>query len=110
MTNSPLPLQRLPMRYPKHGLHGDRQGAAGGAVVHALPRAVVPASTWGTLCRRCPRRRPVAPGVRPFRSRGEATYRESEDPRGSLTEKNLTQVRQILFLKGSKAVRIEKFS
>src|SRR5215469_5672593 len=68
-------------------LHGNREGAAGGAVVHAVSRAVVPASTRGTLCRRIPRRQPAPPRVRPFRSRGEPIYRESEGPRGCLTQK-----------------------
>src|SRR5690348_8985220 len=68
-------------------LHGNREGPAGGDVVHAMPRPVVPAGARGDLRRGIPRRQPVAPGARPFRSRGEPIYRESEGPSGSLTQK-----------------------
>src|SRR5262245_10746801 len=84
-------------------LNGDRQGAEGGTVVHTVSCAVVPAGTLVTLFRRVPRSQSAAPRVRPFRSRGEPIYRESETPRGRLTKKNLTQVRQIFPLKGSNA-------
>src|SRR5271166_3746731 len=68
-------------------LHSDRQGAASGLMVYAVPRAIVPAGTRGTLRRRPPRRHPSAPGARPFRSRGEPIYGKSESSYGSLTNK-----------------------
>src|SRR5262245_11855876 len=68
-------------------LHGDREGAAGGDVVHAVPRAAVPAGARGAVRRGIPRRQLAAPRARPFRSRGEPIYRESEGPGGSLTQK-----------------------
>src|SRR6516165_3025115 len=80
-------------------LRGHCEGPAGGDVVHAVPCAVVPAGTRGDLRGGVPRRQPAAPRARPFRSRGEPIYRESEGPCGGLTQK-LDSTAPSLLLKG----------